>query len=81
VIFQQTNRGYLRLVDNNGFLIPAGSSAQRQELEIGITRWNTEVEYLECWDGTVWQVATGGGAVVTEAAMEELGRLYSLILG
>jgi hypothetical protein len=81
VIFQQTDRGYLRLVDNNGFLIPAGSSAQRQELEIGITRWNTEVEYLECWDGTVWQVATGGGAVVTEAAMEELGRLYSLILG
>lgn len=81
VEFIQTGTGYLRLVDNNGFLIPAGTSAQRQELAVGITRWNTEVEYLECWDGTVWQVATGGGAVVTEAAMEELGRLYSLILG
>ncbi len=79
--FIQTGTGYLRLVDNNGFLIPAGTTAQRQDLEVGITRWNTELDYLECWDGTVWQVATGGGAVVTEAAMEELGRLYSLILG
>lgn len=81
VEFLQTGTGYLRLVDNNGFLIPAGTTAQRQELAVGITRWNTDVEYLECWDGTVWQVATGGGAVVTEAAMEELGRLYSIILG
>ena len=81
VEFIQTGTGYLRFVDNNGFLIPAGTTAQREVLGLGTTRWNTDLDYLECWDGTVWQVATGGGNVVTEEAMDELGRLYSLILG
>jgi hypothetical protein len=81
VEFIQTGTGYLQFVDNNGFLIPAGTTAQREVLGLGTTRWNTDLDYLECWDGTVWQVATGGGNVVTEEAMDELGRLYSLILG
>lgn len=81
VVFTQTGTGYLRLADTNGFRIPSGNSSERENLEIGDTRWNTELAYLECFDGTVWQLSTGSGAVISQEAMEELGRLYSLILG
>jgi len=76
-----TGRGYLRLTDNNALAIPSGDNSDRPGIEVAETRWNTELGYLECFDGTVWQVATGGGIVVTAPIMEELGQIYTLIFG
>jgi len=81
LIFKSTGRGYVRFDSTNAVLIPAGDISQRPFGEIGETRWNTEFQYLECFDGSVYQVATGGGTVVTATVMQELGELYSLILG
>jgi hypothetical protein len=77
-----TNRGYVQFNGTNGLVIPSGNNSQRRPTpEVGETRWNTDQQYLECFDGTVWQVATGGGIVITPAVMEDLGNVYTLILG
>ena len=80
--FVNTGIGYVRLMGTNGFVVPAGPTGdQRIAPEVGETRWNTDLDYLECWDGTQWVVATGGGETVTIPFMEELGDVYALILG
>jgi hypothetical protein len=80
-----TGIGYVRFVDRNGVVIPAGTTAQQPLVsEVGDTRWNTDNllnQYLECFDGTVWNVATGAGGNVTNQDMEDLSNFYILILG
>jgi hypothetical protein len=74
--------GYLRFMGDNGFVIPAGTDLQRRASpEVGETRWNTDQEYLECYDGTVWAVGTGGGIEVDVPIMEDLSHVYVLMLG
>jgi hypothetical protein len=79
--FVQTGKGYALVDDTTAIRIPVGTSAERKFLEVGDTRWNTNYQFLECFDGNVYQIATGGGIVITAPIMEELGHLYSLILG
>jgi hypothetical protein len=76
-----TGTGYLTINDTNAFKIPFGTTAERTAYEAGATRWNSEIGYMECFDGGVWQVATGGGIVITAPIMEELGHVYTLIFG
>lgn len=76
-----TGNGYLQFAGSFGVQIPAGTTAERQGNTVGDTRWNTDLSYMECFDGTVWQVATGGGATVTQQFMEDLGHQYTLIFG
>lgn len=81
LVISHTGTGYLQITDTNAVRVPSGDNSQRVGIEAGETRWNNEEGYLECFDGTVWQVSTGGGVVVTPAIMEELGRRYTLIFG
>jgi hypothetical protein len=77
-----TGIGYYQFVGTNGMVIPSGDNSQRRASpEVGETRWNTEEAYLECYDGTVWAVSTGGGIEVTTVIMEDLGHVYALMLG
>ena len=77
-----TGTGYTRFTGTTAMVIPAGDNSQRRLTpELGETRWNTEIGYLECYDGSVWQISTGGGEEVTEVIMEDLGHVYTLILG
>lgn len=79
-----TGTGYYKFTDTNAMVIPVGAygtEPNRPGVAVGETRWNTDLQYLECFDGTVWQVATGGGKVVTAPIMEELGHVYTLIFG
>ncbi len=74
--------GYLRFMGDNGFVLPAGTDAERRITpEVGETRWNTDEGYLECYDGTVWAVSTGGGIEVDVQIMEDLSHVYTLMLG
>ena len=74
--------GYLRFMGDNGVVIPAGTDLQRSASpEVGETRWNIDEEYLECYDGTVWAVSTGGGIEVDVPIMEDLSHVYILMLG
>ena len=77
-----TGIGYVNITGTNAFVIPAGdNSQQRPSPEIGETRWNIEVGYLECFDGSVWNISTGGGDEVTTVIMEDFGHAYTLMLG
>ena len=77
-----TGIGYYVFSGNNGMVIPAGPEIDRRASpEVGETRWNTDQLYLECYDGTVWAVSTGGGIEVDVPIMEDLGHAYTLILG
>jgi len=82
--FTSTGIGYLRFMGDNGVVIPAGGDASRPSSpETGDTRWNTDDELLECFDAVTGTYITsiGPGDVVTQEFVEELGNLYSLILG
>jgi hypothetical protein len=77
-----TNTGYYNISGTNAMIIPAGPDLDRRASpEVGETRWNTDEEYLECFDGTVWAVSTGGGIEVTSEIMNDLSNVYTLILG
>lgn len=80
--FASTGIGYTRFIGDNAVLIPAGSTADRRsEPEVGETRWNTDLQYLECYDGSVWIISIGPGDLVAVEDMEEYGNLWSLVLG
>lgn len=76
-----TGIGYVQFTDENAFVIPTGTTAERGFTEVGETRWNTDLGYLECYDGTVYLAATGGGTVITPAIQQELSEIYTLIFG
>lgn len=82
--FTSRGIGYLRFMGDNGVVIPAGDNASRPATpEVADTRWNTEEEQLECFDAVTGSYITsiGPGEVVDQTTMEELGNIYSLILG
>jgi hypothetical protein len=82
ITIASTGIGYYKFTGTSAMVVPSGTTAeQRSSPVVGETRWNTEDLYLECFDGTVWNVATGGGVEVTEDIMYDLGNVYSLILG
>jgi hypothetical protein len=77
-----TSTGYYTISGTNAMIIPSGSDLDRRALpDVGETRWNTDQDYLECFDGTIWAVSTGGGIEVTAEIMNELSNVYALILG
>lgn len=77
-----TGIGYVRFMGTNGAVLPVGTTLERPvSPEVGDTRWNTDLQYLEVFDGTVYTVATGSGAIVTETYMNDLGNIYTLIFG
>jgi hypothetical protein len=77
-----TGIGYTQFAGTDAMVFPAGDNSQRRLTpEVGETRWNTEIGYLECFDGSVWEISTGGGEEVTNVIMEDLGHAYTLILG
>jgi hypothetical protein len=78
-----TNTGYYSINSTNAMIIPSGPDLDRRASpEVGETRWNTDQQYLECYDGTVWAVSIGGGGgTITPADMDNLSNIYTLILG
>jgi hypothetical protein len=85
IILGSTGTGYTKFVGTNAISLPAGGdAARRASPEVGETRWNNQSptnQYLECYDGTVWIVSTGAGDVIDTFTMQDLGNVYSLILG
>jgi hypothetical protein len=80
--FSSTGIGYLRFQGTNAVVIPFGDTSNRPlNPEVGDTRWNTDNDYLEVFDGTVYTLSTGAGESVTTEVMQDLGNVYTLILG
>ncbi len=74
--------GYVKFDGTGTLRIPFGTTAEQPAgLPIGASRWNTDEGYLEVFDGSLWNIATGGGAVITAPDMEDLSDVYALIFG
>lgn len=77
-----TGIGYVRFMDTSAVAIPAGSIGQRPDSpEVGDTRWNTDYSRVECFDGSVYLIATGPGAAIGEEEMQDIQTTYILMFG
>lgn len=77
-----TDQGYVKFDTTGGFVIPFGNDATRTALpEVGDTRYNTDKDYLEVWNGDEWQRAAGTGDEVTEDSFEDIMNIFTLVLG
>jgi len=80
--FASTGTGYYKFDSTNGIVVPSGTNAERNASpEPGDTRWNTDLGYLECYDGSIWIISTGPGETIGVEEMQDLGNVYTLILG
>jgi hypothetical protein len=77
-----TGDGYVRIPGTNGFVLPSGGSATRPSaVETGLMRYNTDLQYVEIWDGLAWVSTAGAAAGITAAAAEDIAVAGALMLG
>jgi hypothetical protein len=67
----------------SGLIIPSGTVAERPaDGQTGHTRWNTDAEYMEIYNGSAWIRTSGESEVqVTVDTINDLLDLYVLVLG
>jgi len=77
-----TGKGYIKFDQDNGLRIPIGTSAEREpNPEVGSSRFNTDLAYLENYTAGGWVTAAGTGAGVSEDDMNEIMNEFILIFG
>ena len=76
-----TSDGYINFTGTNGIVFPLGSTAQRNTTILGTTRYNTDLGYLEIWNGTSWQNSLGNVPLATATDISDNSIIYDLILG
>ena len=77
-----TGNGYLKFDNVNGLIPPLGTDAQRPggSIEVGTTRYNTQREYVETWNGSNWINAAGEVESILTQDVENLAYVFNLIL-
>jgi hypothetical protein len=76
-----TNDGYFNFAGTSALVIPTGTTAQRITTTLGATRYNSDIQYLEIYNGQSWQNVIGTSPPTTAATAADLGVIYDLILG
>jgi len=77
-----TGTGYVKFEGNKGLRIPSGDNTERPAgVPLGATRFNTDLSYVEVFDGSSWIISGGGGATISAAEMDDLSNVYALIFG
>ena len=82
--FNLTNtngKAFLKFDNVSGMVIPQGTTAERPgSPEVGHTRYNLDLEYVETWNGTSWINAAGEVESILIDDVENLAYIYNLIL-
>lgn len=82
LVIKHTADGHLKFGGTLGIVIPAGNTATQPVVpEVGDLRYNTDDEAAEIWEGTRYIPITGTGDIATGEIVQELGDIWSLILG
>ena len=77
-----TDRGFVKFNSTTGLVIPSGRTIDRPATpDIGDSRWNTDDEILETWNGDSWQRSAGEGEEVTDELLKEFVDIYTIVLG
>lgn len=81
--FNETGSGYVKIAGTNGFVIPSGNGFLERPLspEVGMTRFNTDGQLVEVYNGVTWGSVAGASGGVTSVEANELGIAAALILG
>lgn len=88
-IYSDSTGGYATFVATDvasgavgGMVLPSGPISSRPDSPaVGDTRFNTDGQYLECFNGSIYIVSTGPSPITTAVAMEEYSQIWDLILG
>ena len=76
-----TGNAYLKIENTSGMVVPLGTSAERPGTpEVGTTRYNKQLEYLETWNGSNWINAAGEVESIATSDVEDLAYVFNLIL-
>jgi hypothetical protein len=76
-----TGDGYWDFQSVTSVVFPVGTTAQRSTATLGTTRYNTDLQYLEIYNGQTWANVIGSSPPTTAATANDLGVIYDLILG
>jgi len=80
-----TGNGYVKITGTTGLVLPVGTTtgpAQRPaSAEIGATRWNSVLQYVEIYSGSNWIPAYGTAANATSTDVEDVSTLYTIVFG
>ena len=77
-----TGEGYVDFNGTYGIKFPSGdTNARPVSAVVGLTRYNTEEERLEVWNGSVWASVVGQQGGITFGEAEDLSFINALILG
>jgi len=76
-----TGNAFLKIDNTSGMVVPQGTTAQRPvSPEVGHTRYNLTLEFLETWNGTNWINAAGEVESIEASDVEQLAYVFNLIL-
>jgi hypothetical protein len=79
---QGTSAGYFKFGGTFGLVIPIGDNSQRRvDPEIGETRFNTEIQIWEVFNGTIWDSAIGSASFATSDEVDDIMNTWAIILG
>lgn len=77
-----TGVGYIKFTGTGGVVFAIGTNAERRDFpELGETRYNTDLGYMEVFNGTEWLAATGASGNISADDAEDIMDIWTLILG
>ena len=77
-----TGDGYYQFAGDGAVKIPVGANSNRPSTPIiGQTRVNTDSGDMETWIGNQWQTSAGAFEAVSEAEMDDISLIQTLIYG
>jgi len=80
--FDSTGFGYVKFNSTTALVIPSGNTASRPlNPETGDLRYNTQLSVPEIFNGIEYTSLAGQSVTATEAEIDDLGQLFSILLG
>lgn len=85
LVFSNTGVGYVKFAGTGAIAVPYGKTDQQPEDSTppptGDTRWNTDTQLLETWDGNTYITSAGTATAISEAEFNDLLFEYTIALG
>jgi len=82
--FVETGTGYAKFPGTYGVVVPVGNSSNRpavQYSETGMMRYNTDLQYMEVFNGTNWVSVAGTSTGVTFSDATDISIEAALMIG